>query len=137
MKTSLRSALGVLALVPLLAACGSSSSSSSHAQAAAPSSTAAAPSSTASTAPAKSGATAVKISGYAFHPVSITVKPGTKITFTNSDQTAHTATSTKSGVFDTGTVNPGASKTILVSKPGTYTYYCQFHAFMHGTVTVQ
>jgi plastocyanin len=79
----------------------------------------------------------VSISNYAFHPTTITVAKGAKITFTNHDQTAHTATSTQTGVFDTGTINPGASKTVTFSKPGTYTYYCQFHAFMKATVTVQ
>jgi plastocyanin len=78
----------------------------------------------------------VTISGYAYQPPKITVAPGTKITFTNRDQTAHTATSTKTG-FDSGTIQPGKSAMITVSKPGTYTYYCQFHAFMHATITVK
>jgi plastocyanin len=81
-------------------------------------------------------ATRVTISNFAYQPVKLTVVRGTKVTFTNNDQTAHTVTSTKSG-FDSGTVNPGKRATITVSKPGTYTYYCQFHAFMHGTITVR
>ena len=80
--------------------------------------------------------TRVTISNYAYQPVKLTVARGTKVTFTNHDQTAHTATSTKTG-FDSGTINPGKSATITVSKPGTYTYACQFHAFMHGTITVR
>jgi plastocyanin len=78
----------------------------------------------------------VAISNYAFHPATITVKRGTKITFTNHDQTAHTATSTKTA-FDSGTVKPGASATVTLKTLGTYTYYCQFHAFMHGTIVVK
>jgi plastocyanin len=80
-------------------------------------------------------ATHVTISNYAYQPVKLTVARDTKVTFTNHDQTAHTATSTGTG-FDSGTINPGKSATITVSKPGTYTYSCQFHAFMHGTITV-
>ena len=57
-------------------------------------------------------------------------------TFTNHDQTAHTATSQQLG-FDTGTINPGQSATVTLDKPGTYTYYCQFHPFMHGTIIVE
>ena len=78
----------------------------------------------------------MQISGYAFHPTALTVAPGTKVTFTNHDQTAHTATQ-QGGGFDTGTINPGAHATVTFTKAGTYTYYCQFHAFMRATITVK
>ncbi|HTX31189.1 MAG TPA: cupredoxin domain-containing protein [Solirubrobacteraceae bacterium] len=84
----------------------------------------------------RAASAAVRISGYAFHPATLTIKPGTKVTFTNRDQTAHTATSTSSA-FDTGTVPPGQSKAITFTHPGTYPYYCQFHAFMRGTIIVK
>ncbi len=80
-------------------------------------------------------AVAIKISNYAFHPATVTVKVGTKVTVTNTDQTAHTLTA-RSGAFDTGTVNPGKSAHFTVTKPGMYPYYCQFHAFMSGTLQV-
>ena len=82
---------------------------------------------------AKSGVVAIK--NYAFKPVSLTVKAGTRITWTNHDATAHTATADQ-GSLDTGTINPGQSKTIDFNKPGTYTYHCAFHAFMTGTIKV-
>ncbi len=84
---------GLLTLVFGLATAGcgsSSSSSSSHSTSSAPTSATAKP---ASSGPTHSGPAAVLISNYAYHPASITVAPGTKITFTNHDQTAHTATS--------------------------------------------
>jgi plastocyanin len=109
-----------IALAVLVSACGSGAMTAAHSAAA----------------PAHIGATRVAISGYAYQPAAVTVMPGTKITFTNHDQTAHTATSTVTG-FDSGTINPGKSASITVTKPGTYTYYCQFHAFMHGTITVK
>jgi len=77
----------------------------------------------------------VAIENYAFKPPSLTVKSGTRITWTNHDATAHTATLDQ-GSLDTGTINPGQSKTIDFSKPGTYTYHCAFHAFMTGTIKV-
>jgi plastocyanin len=81
----------------------------------------------------------VPISGYAFHPAKLVVAPGTQVTFANHDQTAHTATATGSDAsgFDSGTIKPGASATVTFRKAGTYTYICQFHAFMHGTVVVK
>lgn len=79
----------------------------------------------------------ITISNYAYHPADVTVAPGTKVTFINRDQTAHTATSASTpAAFDTGTLNPGHSKTITIARPGTYAYLCQFHAFMHGTLRV-
>lgn len=77
----------------------------------------------------------IKIANYAYQPTTLTVKAGTKLTVTNADQTAHTLTA-RSGTFDSGTVNPGKSAHLTLTKPGVYTYYCQFHAFMSGTVKV-
>ncbi len=77
----------------------------------------------------------VAISNYAFGPVALTVRDGTRITWTNHDATAHTATS-DGGTFDTGTVNQGQSKTLDFKRPGTYTYHCAFHAFMTATIKV-
>ncbi len=126
-----RVAAVTLAVSLLLAACGSSSSSSSH------SSRAASASATASVgvAPAQANVS-VAISSYAFHPPSLTVAPGAKVKFTNHDQTAHTATG-HSGAFDTGTLKPGQSATVTFKRSGTYSYYCQFHAFMTATIVVK
>lgn len=115
-----------------LPACGTSSSSSSSASRSSGSSSTAAE---VTTAPL-SGKVKVSISNYAFHPATLTVPVGAEVTFTNQDQTAHTATSTDPAL-DTGTVNPGHTATVVLNKPGTYTYYCQFHAFMRGTVVVK
>ena len=77
----------------------------------------------------------IAISNYAFAPKSLTVKAGTRVTWTNHDATAHTATA-DGGSFDTGTIAPKASHTIDFSHPGTFTYHCAFHAFMTATITV-
>jgi plastocyanin len=77
----------------------------------------------------------LRIASYAFHPQTLTVKAGTKIVVTNNDATAHTATA-KSGAFDSGTLKPGQTMRFTLNKPGVYQYYCQFHAFMTGTIKV-
>lgn len=79
---------------------------------------------------------AVTIKGFEFGPPSLTVAPGTKVTWTNEDSTNHTATA-NNGSFDTGTIKPSARLSATLTKPGTYTYTCQFHPFMKGTITVK
>jgi len=80
-------------------------------------------------------AVTLKIANYAFAPASLTVRAGTTITVHNGDSTAHTATA-GSGAFDSGTLKPGASARFTLKRAGSYTYICQFHAFMAGTIRV-
>lgn len=83
----------------------------------------------------------VKIKDFLYDPEAITVSAGTKLTFTNQDDAPHTATSgsspTGDGVFDTGTLTKGQSKSINATKAGTFAYYCAIHPFMKGTVIVK
>ncbi len=120
-----------LSLFVALSGCGSSSSSS-----AAPATTTTSSSAGGGTAAGGSPrALTVAISGFAFHPVSVTVPRGARVTFVNHDSAPHTATTSSPG-FDSGTLKQGRSATVTLTKPGSYAYICQFHAFMHGTVTV-
>ena len=83
------------------------------------------------------GSPTVDIANFKYEPAELTVPAGSTVTFTNQDSAAHTATSDDSGVFDTGTLGQGDSAPVTLNKPGTYTYFCEFHAFMHGTITVK
>jgi plastocyanin len=78
---------------------------------------------------------AVTILNFAYHPKTVTVKVGGKVTWTNRDSTNHTVTA-DSGAFDLGNLNTGQSKSMTFTKPGTYKYHCNYHPFMHGTVVV-
>jgi plastocyanin len=78
----------------------------------------------------------VAIADFDYDPKAITVQAGTTVTWTNSDDAAHTATA-EDGSFDTGTLDRGDSKTVSFDEPGTYAYYCRFHAFMKATVEVE
>jgi plastocyanin len=77
----------------------------------------------------------LKIANYAFAPAALTVRVGTRVTVTNLDSTAHTATA-GSGAFDSGTLKQGQSSHFMLRKAGTISYICQFHAFMAGTIKV-
>lgn len=77
----------------------------------------------------------VQMKNFAFAASTITISAGDTITWTNTDNSSHTATS-DTGAFDTGTLSMGGSKSITFNTPGTYPYHCEFHNFMTGSITV-
>ena len=77
----------------------------------------------------------VAIKNFAFSPVVVTVRVGTTVTWTNSDQDAHTVTATGGG-FKSPTLNTGDLFRYTFSKPGRYEYLCTIHPFMTATVVV-
>jgi plastocyanin len=86
--------------------------------------------------PAAAQPNTVVIANIAFGPASITVPAGTTITWQNNDGINHTSTS-DSGVWDTGAIPPGGSKTHTFDAAGTFPYHCNIHTMMTGTVIVQ
>jgi plastocyanin len=71
-----------------------------------------------------------------FEPISITIKAGATVRWTNYDTQFHTVTS-DDGLWDSGQISPGSSHSYTFSKPGTYKYHCSDHPRMTGTVIVQ
>jgi plastocyanin len=108
-------AVSALALVSVLGACGSSSSSGKPA------------------APSSGGT--ITIHNFTFSPPTLTVKPGTLVTVKNTDDTQHTVTAL-GGSFDTGPINGGKTATFTVSKSGTFKFHCNIHNYMTGTIQV-
>lgn len=84
-----------------------------------------------------SGAETVKIADYEYAPADLTVPAGTTVTFANQDSAPHTATSKQSGAFDSGTIDGGKSGQITLEDAGSFAYFCAFHPFMKGKVTVE
>lgn len=132
-----------IALVSLLAGCGSSSSSSSS------SAPATSSSSSSSSAAAPSGGTGGKLTlsetEFKIAPASPTVAKTGKITITvkNSGAITHAlAVQTPSGLVKTGPIAAGATATLTVNaaKAGKYTFYCPIgnHRMlgMQGTLVV-
>jgi plastocyanin len=78
-----------------------------------------------------------------FSPENVTLVIGVNntVTWTNDDSVVHTVTSrdVASGAssFDSNNINPGAAFTFTFTVPGTYTYYCTYHPWMQGTITVE
>ena len=123
-RHSMSSLVVIAGTALLLAGCGDGDSPSASADS----------SGSSSQAVSVGSSSAVKINDFKFSPASVTVKQGARVTVTNQDSTAHTATADDGHSFDTGTLADGASQTISVSKPGSYPYHCSIHPFMHGTL---
>ena len=127
-----------VAAVVALAGCGAAPNASAGA---APPAMTSMPGMTASAAVADPGQTApvatdsVAIKNFAFSPVMVTVRVGTTVTWTNSDQDAHTVTAT-GGVFKSTALNTGDTFRYTFTKPGRYDYLCTIHPFMTATVVV-
>jgi plastocyanin len=77
----------------------------------------------------------VYIRDFYFSPASISVQPGTTVTWVNAGQAPHTVTS-DDGQFDSGVLMPGDSYKVKFVGQGTLTYYCAIHPFMRGSVGV-
>ncbi|MFH9355663.1 plastocyanin/azurin family copper-binding protein [Kitasatospora sp. NPDC017646] len=102
------------------------------------------PSSAPSTSPtggqssAPATANAVTIKNFAFSPATLTVKAGTKVTWTNTDPDAHTVTSKQGsgGPLQSAALATNDTYSYTFTQPGTYPYYCTIHPFMTATVEV-
>ena len=81
-----------------------------------------------------SAAKGVSIVNFAFKPGTLKVKRGASVTFTNTANTTHTATSAS---FDTKRLAPGAAKAVKFGKRGTFFYHCKIHPFMKGKIVVE
>ena len=79
----------------------------------------------------------MKIVDFEFTPPEITVAAGTEVTFTNDDTSPHTATADDDS-FDTGKLDDGGdSGSVKLDEPGSYSYFCEFHPTMKGTIEVE
>jgi Plastocyanin len=79
----------------------------------------------------------VDIEDFAFAPVSIKVKKGETVTWTNKDSSPHTVTGTDGAKMDSGTLDQGKTYSFTFDEAGTFTYKCDFHPSMTGTVVVE
>lgn len=73
-----------------------------------------------------------------FSPSTITVKVGTKVTWTNQDTVKHDVSpdSSSDDFKASSLLGKGESYSFTFNKPGTYAYHCTPHPFMKATVVV-
>jgi plastocyanin len=78
----------------------------------------------------------VNIASFKFAPDPIEVQAGGTVRWVNQDTAPHTAEAEARPAFDTGRLNTGDTKRVRFDRPGRFTYFCDFHRFMTGTVEV-
>jgi plastocyanin len=92
------------------------------------------------------GQAAVQIdaSSNQFHPASIVIDAGTKVTWRNADSVAHNVKKSADVVdfgapfgVDSDKFAPGRTYSFTFTKPGTYSYQCTIHADMTGQIEVR
>lgn len=78
----------------------------------------------------------VSIANMNFSPTSITVKKGTKVTWTNNDSVAHDVTSDSGSELKSELLEKGESYSHTFNTAGTFAYHCSIHPNMQAKVVV-
>jgi plastocyanin len=76
----------------------------------------------------------INIKNFSFNPATLTVKPGTVVTWNNYDSVMH---SVKSSIFNSAALNTNDTFKFTFNSPGIYTYGCGIHPTMTGTIIVE
>ena len=78
----------------------------------------------------------INIAKFAYGPKEITVAPGTRIVWTNHDETPHTVTSNDKSFASKGLDTDDKFEHTFASE-GDFSYICTVHPFMTGVVHVR
>ncbi len=86
--------------------------------------------------PARAADMAVKIANFTFSPQKLTVKAGSKVTWTNEDDIPHTVNASNQA-FKSGPLDTEQKFSFTFTTPGSYQYFCALHPRMTGTIVVE
>ena len=78
----------------------------------------------------------VDITKFTYAPKELTIAPGTRVVWTNKDETPHTVTSNDKRFASKG-LDTGDKFEHTFAAPGDFDYICTVHPFMTGTVHVR
>src|SRR5438034_9406525 len=80
----------------------------------------------------------IAIDNFKFAPPTLTVAPGTAVTWSNHDEEPHNIVNIdQPRRFRSPAIDGGEKFTFVFSEPGTYKYICAVHPHMEGTVVVK
>lgn len=136
MKTALGIISGILIIIILIAGVAILSNNAAKQQT--PNNTSTTPTPTPVTTPNTTGTSAkvdVSIDNMSF-PAVTTINNGQTVIWTNNDNTSHTVTF-DDGSVNSGTIAPRGSFTHTFSTAGSFSYHCNFHPTMVGTIVVK
>lgn len=80
--------------------------------------------------------TEVKIDNFSFGPATLTVAPGTTVTWKNNDDVPHTVVSDDK-IFKSKALDTDDKFSYTFTKPGTYNYFCSVHPKMTAKIVVK
>jgi plastocyanin len=83
-----------------------------------------------------SGETQVSIDNFTFSPSTLSVSPGTEVTWTNEDDIPHTIVLLGQGVHSKA-LDSEDTFSYRFDKAGTYAYICGLHPHMRGQIEVR
>ena len=78
----------------------------------------------------------VSITKKDFVPGTMTVKVGTTVTWSNASSAAQTVTSDTANLFDSGSINAGATYSFTFTQAGTFPYHSANTPTLTGTIVV-
>lgn len=85
---------------------------------------------------ARAEAPTVAIAEFSFAPATLTVAPGTTVTWSNRDDTPHTVKASDRS-FASRPLDTGDRFSFTFSAPGEFSYFCSLHPRMVGKVIVR
>ena len=86
--------------------------------------------------PTSSTPNQVAVENFSFQPGTLTVAPGTTVTWVNHDDEPHTVNENNK-TFKSGTLDTDAKFSYKFTSPGTYSYFCSLHPRMTGQIIVK
>ena len=81
-------------------------------------------------------AAAVQIDNFTFEAPTLTVRPGTTVTWTNQDDIPHTVVANDKS-FKSRVLDSDERFAFTFTRPGEYAYFCSLHPHMVGKVIVR
>jgi plastocyanin len=84
----------------------------------------------------KLGPNEIGIDNFQFTPPTLTVKPGTGVTWVNGDDVPHLIASADGHFQASKILDTGNRFTVSFAKAGTYSYFCSLHPKMQGKIVV-
>ncbi len=80
-------------------------------------------------------ATVIHIKDFKYAPTFLKVHVGDTVAFVNDDNEAHTVTSSDK-TFDSEGLDSSGTWKHTFARAGTFTYFCDLHPYMKGTIVV-